>query len=127
MPAFGAPQSASVKSFNVNLNINAGTYDITTCINGDVYVESFAIYCPLNVGGLTSVEIKTDDTTAQVFLTAAEGAVANLTQKKLVKAGNMPMYLTPNTKIRYTVVGNGNAGNLILALNFSSVGGGALL
>lgn len=126
MPGFGLPFSSSVKTFSINLNISAGTYDVTTCTGGDVFIDSFAIYSPIAAGGLTSVSIQTDDTTNQVFLTSGDGAVANLTQKKLIKSGNMPMYLTPNTKIRYTVTGNGNAGTLLLAVNFLSAGGGIL-
>lgn len=126
MPGFSTPNSAIVNTWSLNLNQNAGTYDITTCTGGDVYIAGFAIYTPIAAGGLTSVSIQTDDTTQQIFLSAQDGAVANLTQQKLIKSGNMPMYLTPNKKIQFTIAGNGNAGTILFSLRFSPIKGGFL-
>jgi len=64
----------------LDLNQAAGNYPLFQAV-GDVLIEGLVIMMP-NVaagGALTSIAIRTNTATPQYFLTAADGAVANLT------------------------------------------------
>ena len=65
----------------IDLDQAAATYDLFTGTTQDVIVEGLVIRTPNIVcgGALTSIYIQTDDATPQIFITAVEGAVANLT------------------------------------------------
>jgi len=81
----------------IDLNQAAATYLLFTGTTQDVLLEKLVIRMPDIVcgGALTSISIHTDDTTAQVIISAADGAVANLTAEAqlfwtgaiLIKAG----------------------------------------
>lgn len=65
----------------IDLNQGIATYVLFTGTTQDVVIEGLTIRMPNIVAGgaLTSISIQTDDATPQIFITAAEGAVANLT------------------------------------------------
>jgi hypothetical protein len=90
----------------IDLNQAAATYDLFTGTTQNVLVEKLTIRMPdLAAGGaLTSISIQTDDSTPQVFISAALGAVANLTaQAQLSK--DAPIIVAAGKKIQLTIAG----------------------
>ncbi len=67
----------------IDLQQAAGTYDLFTGTTQDVVVEKLLIRLPnVDVSDdvtITSISIQTNDTTPQVFISAADGAKVNLT------------------------------------------------
>lgn len=97
---------AQIAATTIDLNQAAATYDLFTGTTQVVILESLNIKMPTgNCGGaLTSISIQTDDATPGVIISAAEGAVANLTSEAdLGWTGTL--YITVGTKIRLTIAG----------------------
>jgi len=90
----------------IDLNQAAATYDLFTGTTQNVMVETLVIRMPdLAAGGaLTSISIQTDDSTPQVFISAALGAVANLTAQAQL-ASDSPVVVATGKKIRLTIAG----------------------
>jgi len=84
------------------------SYDIFTAV-GDVLITKCSFYVVAAFTSATTdstLSIQTDDTTPTVFMTAAEGAEANLTVKTQMfpAAGQTtPFHLRSGQKIQYTV------------------------
>ena len=55
-------------------------------------------------GALTSISIQTDDSTPQVFVSSALGAVANLTAQAQLSS-NSPIMIATGKKIQLTIAG----------------------
>lgn len=95
----------------IDLNQAAATYDLFTAVTQDVAIEKLVIRMPAIVAGgaLTSIAIQTDDATPQVFITAAEGAVANLTSEAQLSwapaGGAIILDAGTGAKIRLTIAG----------------------
>ncbi|MBA7580617.1 hypothetical protein ES708_22510 [subsurface metagenome] len=72
-----------VAATTIDLQQAAGTYDLFTGNTQDVVVERLLIRLPnVDVSDdvtITSISIQTNDTTPQVFISAADGAKVNLT------------------------------------------------
>jgi len=92
-----------------DLNQVAGTYDLFTGTTQDVLLESLLIRMPNIVAGgaITSISIQTDDATPQVLLSAADGAVANLTAEAQLawQNFNAPILIKVDKKIQLTIAG----------------------
>ncbi|GAH82352.1 unnamed protein product, partial [marine sediment metagenome] len=71
---------SQIAATTIDLNQGVGAKDLFTGTTQDVIVEGLVIRMPNDIaaGALTSISIHTDDATPLVFITAAEGAVANL-------------------------------------------------
>lgn len=106
----------------------AGTYDLFTA-TGDVLVEVNRYYQITAGATFTSLSIQTNDTTPFVIMSAAEGAVANLTAQKDVTTANTiaPFLLQSGKKIQMTIVGATGTGTGMLALQYTPVTTGAYL
>jgi len=90
----------------IDLNQGIGSYDLFTGTTQVVILESLNIKMPTGDcgGALTSISIQTDDATPGVIISAADGAVANLTSEAdLGWTGTL--YITVGTKIRLTIAG----------------------
>jgi len=97
-----------IAATTIDLNQVVGTYDLFTGTTQDVVVERLVIRMPNIVAGgaLTSISIQTDDTTPQVFISAADGAVANLTaEAQLAWTGAILIDAGTGAKIRLTIAG----------------------
>ena len=92
-----------------DLNQAAATYDLFTGTTQDVLLESILIRMPNIVAGgaITSISIQTDDATPQVLLSAADGAVANLTAEAQLawQNFNAPILIKVGTKVQLTIAG----------------------
>ena len=92
-----------------DLNQVIGTYDLFTGTTQDVLLESILIRMPNIVAGgaITSISIQTDDATPQVLLSAADGAVANLTAEAQLawQNFNAPILIKVGTKVQLTIAG----------------------
>jgi len=92
-----------------DLNQAAATYDLFTGTTQDVLLESLLIRMPNIVAGgaITSISIQTDDTTPQVLLSAADGAVANLTAEAQLawQNFNAPILIKVGKKVQLTIAG----------------------
>lgn len=98
------------KATTIDLNQAAGTYDLFTGTAQVVMVESLTITMSGGAigGALTSISIQTNNATPQVFIDAATGAVANLTNEAQVSwpsPGRAPIYIKPGRKIQLTING----------------------
>lgn len=98
---FAAPRDPNATSVTIDLSQAAGTYTLLTASGGDVTVYSIALYATVAGAGFTSVSIETDAATPYVFLSAADGAVANITSEANVA--------TTWSQAQAIVIGNGHA------------------
>jgi len=116
-----------IKTFTANLAQAAATYDLAQ-VNaiGGVKIIDIQIYTLVAGATFTSVSIQTNDTTAVNILTAAEGAVANLTVgKNIAKAFTGPTYLHTSKKIQFTIAGATGTGSLLVVVTYHPTVSGA--
>ena len=96
-----------IAATTIDLNQAAGSYDLFTGTTQDVVVEKLVFRMPdvdISGGGVTSISIQTDDTTAQVFIGAGDGILANLTQEAQL-AWTGAVLIKVATKIQLTIAG----------------------
>lgn len=120
-----------VKQFTIPCAQAAATYDLAT-VNGigDILIHDVNIYCSVVGATFTSLAVQTNDTTAVSIMSAAEGAVANLTAgKNIVHAfpvtNTAPVLLRSGKKIQYTLVGSTGTGTVLVTLRYEPVVAGA--
>jgi len=116
-----------VKVFTLNLAQAAATYTLATCnAVGGVLILGVDIYVATAGATFTSVSIQTNDTTAVEILSAAEGAVANLTVgKNVAKTFTGPTYLHTSKLITYTIIGATGTGSLRVIVRYTPTLSGA--
>lgn len=115
-----------VKQFTLDLSQVAGTYDIFTAFVSDVIIEHIVLYIATAGAVLSSVAIKTNQTTAFDVLTAVDGAVANLTsQKNLITTWTqqIPIILASGQKMQYFLVGVTGSGSIRMTVMYRSFNG----
>ncbi len=100
---------AQIAATTIDLDQGVATYVLFTGATQDVIIEGLTIRMPDDVAGgaLTNISIQTDDTTPQIFVTQAEGAVANLVaeaQLSWAPAGGITLLKVGKT-IGLTIVG----------------------
>jgi len=99
---------AQIKATTEDLQQAAASYDLVTGTTQDVIIESLVLRCPVNcsddVGAFTGISIQTDDTTAQEFISQANGVKANLTQDAQL-AWTGAILLKATKKIQLTIYG----------------------
>ena len=95
-----------IKATTIELNQAAGAKDLFTGTDQDVVIEKLTIRIPVDVsaGTMTSLSIQTDDTTNQVFISAADGAKANLTAQAQLGWTGVTL-LKATKKIQLTIAG----------------------
>lgn len=118
----GLIQAAQPQIFTTSLNLNqaAATYDIATA-SGEVIIVGVALRVGTAAGGLTSVSIQTNDTTPFEIMSAATGAIGNLTAQRTIITDWLqanPWILSTGKKLQYTIVGAGNAGTIACSILF---------
>lgn len=110
------------KSFTININQAAATYDLATALGGDVMIHPglSSWYCDASAAGpTTSVSVQTDTANPTVLVTAVEGAVAGiLIGINLHPAWDQPMVLKIGSKIQYTIAGGASAGQITATLAY---------
>ena len=118
---------SKTKVFTANLAQAANTYTLATCnASGGVIILGVEIYCSVVGATFTSVSIQTNDTTPVEFLSAVEGAVANLTAgKNIAKAWVPTTYLHTSKLIQYTIVGATGTGTLLVIVHYQPTVAGA--
>jgi len=97
-----------VAATTIDLQQAAGSYDLFTGTTQDVVVEKLVIRLP-NVdvsddANITSISIQTDDATPQVFISATDGAKANLTPEAQLGYTGVVL-IKVGKKIRLTIAG----------------------
>lgn len=122
-PGIQDTEKSCVKEFTANLSQVAGTYTLTTATSGDILITAIQPYNSTAATGLTSVSINTNDTTPTTILgttlLAALTSGVNLT-------GLTNQFLLPSTKvIQYTLIGNGTAGSMKIAIRYQRLANGA--
>ena len=114
----------------VDLNQAASSYDLFTGTTQRVLLESLIIKMPTGAAGgaLTSISVQTDDVTAGVIISSADGALANLTSEaELSWTG--AMLINVGTKIQLTIAGGAHGSEYIttiIAKYVSVIAGGTL-
>lgn len=97
------------KQKTLDLNQVAATYDLFTGVGQEVLIESLIIKMPNAAAGgaITSISIQTNDATPQIFISAAQGVVANLTAEAQLGwvCGGAPVVLAAGKKIQLTING----------------------
>lgn len=93
----------------IDLQQVAGDYDLYTATGGTVYIETFALTLP-NVdcsddAALTGITVQSDMATPDEIISAAAGAVANLTANKAFSYSSPLFALTVGKKIQLTIAG----------------------
>jgi len=97
-----------IVSTTIDLDQIAASYDLFTGAVQDGVLESLVIRLP-NVdcsddAALTSISIQTDDVTPDVVISAANGAVANLTAEAQLKYTGA-VFIKVGTKVQLTIAG----------------------
>jgi hypothetical protein len=116
----------------LNLAQATATYDAAIAV-GDVLITGYTFYVSTAAGGgFTSVAVQTNQTTALVMMTAAEGAAANLLAQSHPAVANdktyKPWTLKSGQKIQYAIIaGGGPTGEMRLILNYRPISAGATL
>lgn len=113
--------------FTANLAQAAATYDLCAATGGAVLVREVVVYVSVAGATFTSVAIQTNTTTAVTFLTAGEGAVANVTVDKTLKDSTSVAYLASGKKIQFTLVGATGTGTLLVTVRYTPLAAGATL
>lgn len=111
------------KTFNANLNQNAGTYALFT-VNavGNIFIYDIVFYNDVAATGLTSVSMVTDDTTVTTVL--ASVLLAALTGGKNLTDYTVPIVLPSGKHVNYVIVGNGTGGSIkCTVLYYSTIAG----
>jgi len=117
----------------VSLNQIAGTYDIATCSTKEVEITSLSIKMPTGDcgGACTGISIQTNDATPVVFLSQADGVVANLTSEALLAWPSLgtAVLLNVGKKVQLTIYGgaHGSAYNTTVTLVYRQVAGAGSL
>jgi len=96
-----------IAATTIELNQAAGAKDLFTGTTQDVVVEKLVFRMPnvdISGGGVTSISIQTNDTTAQVFISSTTGDLANLTQEAQL-AWTGACLIKVGTKIQLTIAG----------------------
>jgi hypothetical protein len=125
--ANGCPMPWRYKRFTVSLAGAGGTTDVATAVGGDVVIDPLAstVYVSAaGAGGLTSASLVTNQTTVYTLMSAAEGAVANLTAMNTIPyAATAPFLLVSGSKLQsVTVGGAGSTGTLIVEIAWRAAG-----
>lgn len=127
--AAGIPdtQQHRVKVFTINCAQAAATYDLATVnATGGILILGIDFYTVTAGATFTSLAVAANDTTVVPFLSAVEGAVANLTVgKNIVKAFATQSYLHTSKKIQYTLVGATGTGSVLAVVRYQPTVAGA--
>ena len=110
-----------------NLAQAAATYDAGTVSGGAVEIESVVVYVAAVGATFTSVSVQTNNTTAVEILSAAEGAVANVTADKNLKVFTTRTVIPSGKKIQFTLVGSTGTGTLTLYVVYKPMVQGAVI
>ena len=102
----------------------ADTYDLITAA-GDVLIKKVIFYVSTVGATFTSVSVQTDDTTSLELLSAVEGAVAELTAGRNLKAITTPFRLSDGQKIQFTIVGATGTGEIKVAVIYQAISANA--
>lgn len=112
--------------FTANLAQAAAAYTLATSTGG-VLITRVSIFVTTAGATFTSVAIATNNTTADAFLTAGEGAVANVTVGKNLKDFSVRAWLPTTKLVQYTIVGATGTGALQVAVEWIPGVAGATL
>ncbi len=106
------------------------TYDVVTA-QGDIVVYWANFYCTVVGATWTSVSVQTDQAVPVVFLTATEGAVANIVAGSHPVAActlwASPVTLRSGQKIQYSMIGAQGTGTLKMFFMWQPLSNGAVL
>ncbi|KKN52946.1 hypothetical protein LCGC14_0607470 [marine sediment metagenome] len=114
LPGATVMGKAQIAATTIDLNQAAASYDLFTGTTQVVILESLNIKMPTGAAGgaLTSISIQTDDVTPGVIISAAAGAVANLTSEADL-GWTGALYITVGTKIRLTIGGGAHGAGYV--------------
>jgi len=101
-----------------DLNQVAGSYDLLTGTTQPVALTALSIKMPDDLcsdATLTSISVQTDDTTPGVIISAASGAVANLTAEAELSWTGW-VRINAGTKIRLTIAGGAEGAEYITTI-----------
>jgi len=116
------------QGYNIALFNPAGSYGCAEAIGGDILLVSYNVYVGQAASTLTSVRIKTTQSNPTDIMTAAEGALANLTQSRNVPIARFqPILLRASEGIEYVIAGATGDGYLQLTMEYIPLSAGAHL
>lgn len=114
-------------ALTLNLAQAAATYDAGTVSGGSIMLLEAVAYVSVVGATFDSVSIQTNNTTAVEILSAAEGAVANITADKNLKVFTTKTVIPSGKKIQFTIVGSTGTGTIILYVRYQPLANGAVL
>ena len=126
---FAAPRDPNTLVVDVDLSQAAGTYTLLTASGGAVAIYSLALYVTTAGTLFTSVSIETDATTPFVFLSAADGALANITSEANVATtwNQLQAVIIGDTHaLTYTIAGAAGTGNMRAVIRWLPVDDGTI-
>lgn len=119
--------TTKVATLTINLAQAAATYDAGTVAGGAIMLLNAIAYVSVVGATFTSVSIQTNTTTAVEILSAAEGAVANVTANKNLKVFSTATMIPSGSKIQYTIVGSTGTGTILLQIRYQPMANGAVI
>lgn len=120
---------SKITQFTANLAQAANTYDLLTATGG-IFIGKIVFYVATAGATFDSVSFQTNQTNPTEIMSAAEGAVANLTVQKIIPITYtfaVPIYLANGQKIQYTIVGATGTGSLTCSVLWSPATVGATI
>lgn len=123
------PDTQTTKATILTLNLAqaAATYDAGTVSGGAIMIMDAVVYVATAGATFTSVSIQTNTTTPVELLSAAEGAVANVTVGKNLKVFTTRTIVPSGNKIQFTIAGATGTGSLQLHLRYQPMANGATI
>ena len=120
-------EKTKAATLTLNLAQAAATYDAGTVSGGAIMLLDAVAYVSVVGATFTSVSIQTNTTTAVELMSAAEGAVANVTASKNLKVFTTRTMIPSGGKIQYTISGATGTGTILLQIRYQPMAASATI
>jgi hypothetical protein len=125
-PTIQETEKLSLVTAVLPLGVGAGTYQALMALGGDILIQDVSFYLKTPAAGLISLTFQTDDA-APTTLLATVLLAGLLTTKNLSMFNTNLVYLPAGKSIKYTVVGVGSAGQIVMCVRYYKISIGATL
>ncbi len=115
------------KTFTIDLAKNDGNYTIAEVSLGDILILDRVVHVTGAGAGFTDVSIFVNNDPKTYILTKTEGEIVKITEGSDIKESTEPISVPEGGKIRYSMTGNGTAGELKLHIRYQPMVAGVVI